>query len=115
MDIPHLEPAPKPADYASLLKQRRDLDARLADLRAAAIEQFKQRILAEAKELEIDLVELLAPLKKRRDHGREAGEVRYRDPDNPANTWSGRGRPAKWLQDYIGAGRDRDEFLDRLR
>lgn len=34
----------------------------------------------------------------------------YRDPQNPENTWSGRGRPARWLAAYEAAGRSRDEF-----
>ena len=111
MGISHIERSSAPADYASLLAQRRQLDSRLAELRTEAIEQFKQRIMAEAQELEIDLIALLAPTKRRRDQGREAAEVRYRDPDNPTNTWSGRGRPPRWLQDHIDAGRDRDEFV----
>ena len=102
---------PATAGYASLLKQRRELDARLADARAAAIEQFKQKVMAEAEELELDLASLFAPERKSRRSERISGEVRYRDPSNPANTWSGRGRPPKWLQDHLDAGRDKDEFV----
>jgi DNA-binding protein H-NS len=36
--------------------------------------------------------------------------VAFRDPANPDNVWSGRGRPTQWLQDYIEAGRERDDF-----
>lgn len=36
--------------------------------------------------------------------------VLYRDTANPQNTWSGRGRPARWLADYEAAGRNREEF-----
>jgi DNA-binding protein H-NS len=36
--------------------------------------------------------------------------VLYRDPANPDNTWSGRGRPARWLADYETQGRKREEF-----
>ncbi|MDT9002236.1 H-NS histone family protein [Paucibacter sp. APW11] len=36
--------------------------------------------------------------------------VLYRDPANPENTWSGRGQPARWLSQYIAAGRQREEF-----
>lgn len=98
-------------DYAGLLKQRRALDSKLAELRGAAIEQFRQRIMAEAAELEIDPVALLSPPKRRREIGSEPAEVRYRDPDNPDNVWSGRGRPPRWLQDRIDAGSDKDDFL----
>ena len=36
--------------------------------------------------------------------------VLYQDPANPSNTWSGRGRAARWLADYEAAGRHRNEF-----
>jgi len=36
--------------------------------------------------------------------------VRYRDPQNPENTWSGRGKPRKWLQELIDAGKDKDDY-----
>lgn len=39
-----------------------------------------------------------------------AAPVLYRDPANPANTWSGRGRAAGWLAAYEEQGRSRDEF-----
>ena len=39
-----------------------------------------------------------------------AAPVLYRDPANPSNTWSGRGRAAKWLAIYEAQGRSRDEF-----
>lgn len=37
--------------------------------------------------------------------------IKYRDPKNSENTWSGRGRAARWLAQYEKAGRKRDEFL----
>ena len=37
--------------------------------------------------------------------------LRFRDPANPGNTWSGRGRAPKWLTDLEAQGRSReDEF-----
>ena len=49
------------------------------------------------------------PSKQRKSAGSTA-PVLFRDPDNPNNTWSGRGRAAKWLADYEAQGRLRDEF-----
>ena len=43
--------------------------------------------------------------------GRASPKVTHVDPSNSSNTWSSRGRPAKWLQAYIDAGRSKDEFL----
>lgn len=36
---------------------------------------------------------------------------KYRDPSNPDNTWTGRGRTPKWLEERIATGAKLDEFL----
>ncbi|MBO9790303.1 H-NS histone family protein [Xanthomonas phaseoli pv. dieffenbachiae] len=38
------------------------------------------------------------------------GKPRYRDPNNPFNTWVGRGKRPDWLRDYLQSGRDLSEF-----
>lgn len=35
---------------------------------------------------------------------------KYRNPDNPAETWSGRGKQPRWLAAYTRQGRNLDEF-----
>jgi DNA-binding protein H-NS len=32
------------------------------------------------------------------------GVPRYRDPENPFNTWSGKGRPPQWFRDRVDSG-----------
>ncbi|WP_439373315.1 H-NS histone family protein [Bradyrhizobium sp. DASA03120] len=36
---------------------------------------------------------------------------KYRNPKNPAETWSGRGKMPRWLDPQVRAGRKLDEFL----
>lgn len=36
---------------------------------------------------------------------------KYRDPSNPENTWTGRGKQPRWLAAYTSQGRSVDEFL----
>lgn len=37
--------------------------------------------------------------------------VKYRNPDNPEETWSGRGRPARWLTEKLKRrGAKREDF-----
>lgn len=36
--------------------------------------------------------------------------VRYRDPENPGNTWAGRGRKPLWLETALAAGKDLESF-----
>ncbi len=35
---------------------------------------------------------------------------KYRHPENPKNTWTGRGRKPKWLVEALEAGADLEEF-----
>ena len=36
--------------------------------------------------------------------------VKYRHPDDPEKTWTGRGVTPKWMQALLDSGRDRSEF-----
>ena len=36
---------------------------------------------------------------------------KYRNPSNPAETWTGRGKQPRWLAGYVAQGRDVAEFL----
>ncbi|SAL80237.1 H-NS histone family protein [Caballeronia telluris] len=38
------------------------------------------------------------------------GEPRYRDPANPFNTWSGRGKRPDWLRVYLDQGAQLSDF-----
>lgn len=48
----------------------------------------------------------------RKSAGRKLGKVapKYRNPSNPKETWSGRGRQPRWLSEYTNNGRNLDEF-----
>ena len=45
--------------------------------------------------------------------GRRLGKVapKYRNPENPKETWTGRGKQPRWLAAYTAKRRDRGEFL----
>jgi DNA-binding protein H-NS len=47
--------------------------------------------------------------------GKSASKIapKYRNPDNPAETWTGRGKQPRWLAAYTGNGRSLDEFVIR--
>src|SRR3954454_66937 len=42
---------------------------------------------------------------------RRGVSAKYRNPDNPAETWAGRGRKPKWVQDKIDQGASLDDLL----
>lgn len=37
--------------------------------------------------------------------------AKYRNPDNPAQTWSGRGKHPKWMTEAMAGGRKPEDFL----
>jgi DNA-binding protein H-NS len=97
----------------------RALSAEIADelekRRASELLEARERVRTLASETGFSLAELTGePSKSRkREKVEKTGTVapKYRDPSNPANTWTGRGRVASWLADYEKAGRKREEFL----
>lgn len=103
--------------YAELLELTKKLDQEIA---AKRTEEFKVIADGIAKKVEAagftvaEVVIALQPYMAKRAAGKVtpagAAAVLYRDPANPENTWSGRGRAARWLADYEAKGRKRDEF-----
>ena len=51
-----------------------------------------------------------APAKRTRAKRAAKGVVRFRDPENPAHTWSGRGTNPAWFKAGIAAGKSKDYF-----
>lgn len=48
---------------------------------------------------------------KRRGGSTAKVPPKYRDPSNPENTWTGRGRTPLWMVAYLEAGQSREDFL----
>jgi DNA-binding protein H-NS len=74
-----------------------------------------QKILVQKAHLEERLHRIgLAEKATRSDRKRRSYppvRPKYRNPKNPAETWSGRGRLPRWLQPQLRGGRKLDEFL----
>lgn len=74
--------------------------------KAAAIAELEEK----ARELGFSLSELTgisAPKSKRR----APAVAKYRNPQNPEETWSGRGRPPRWLSGALaGSGAKLEDF-----
>jgi DNA-binding protein H-NS len=77
--------------------------------------ELTQRIVTEKATLEERLRKLQSPgedAKPERDR-RPYPKVlpKYRNPKNPGETWSGRGKRPRWLAKRLGAGSNLDDFL----
>ena len=48
---------------------------------------------------------------KKKTGVRRPAKVKFRDPNNSSNTWTGRGKRPLWLQDALSKGANLDDFL----
>lgn len=83
---------------------------------AKAIDEFadkeKAKALAaleeKAREMGFSLSELTGAARKTTRKG--AGVPKYRNPQNPEITWTGKGRRPDWVRDALSAGKSMDDL-----
>lgn len=106
---------PRPASglsFDELINKKRNLDMEIAERQDTEVETLKAKVLAVTDALGITVAELFgikADAEPRRR--KPAPKVRYRDPEHPENTWTGKGKPPKWLQEKLQQGMGKDHFL----
>jgi DNA-binding protein H-NS len=89
---------------------------KLKSLRAEVEAMIASKVAERREELQSQLSKLLEISGS--GNGRRSGHpktrtvaVKYRNPKNAVEVWSGRGRMPLWLGAEIKAGKDREEFL----
>jgi DNA-binding protein H-NS len=95
-----------------LAREKAEAEKRLAELRRAESEyddrrkkELKAQIEAMLKEEGYSAADLFgAKAAKKQSAGKPKGTPKYRHPENPDLTWSGRGRQPQWYKDHIEAG-----------
>lgn len=95
-----------------LTQLRSSIDAMVNHKRTDGRKRLIEKLSEEAKMHGFDINELFGTSDKRKKDGKAKGraDVKYRHPTVPALTWSGRGRPSRWLTDLIAKGHKRDDF-----
>jgi DNA-binding protein H-NS len=97
------------ASYSDLLKQIEDLKRQAEDVRRQELES----VIAKIKDMMAQHGITVADLSGGRGKGgKKKGAVaaKYRNPAS-GETWSGRGRPPRWLAEAEAQGKSRDAFL----
>jgi DNA-binding protein H-NS len=69
---------------------------------------LQEKIQAEKLELERRLKLLNGPVSGRRPY--PTVEPKYRNPQNPSQTWAGRGKRPRWLTAQLRSGKRIDDF-----
>jgi DNA-binding protein H-NS len=95
--------------YAELV----DAEAQIARLKIekqnAERAAVRQKLTDIAKDAGFDIHELFGKGGRR---GKGTVAVKYRDPKNPANTWTGRGRMPRWMTAALkGSRAKKEDFL----
>lgn len=72
----------------------------------------RKEVIAEIKKLaeSIDMAADVYEIDKKPARKGNKVAIKYRDPNNSENTWTGRGVMPRWLRDLLNSGRDRSEF-----
>jgi DNA-binding protein H-NS len=92
-----------------LVKLRADVDraiATLADRERKKAREAAERVAAEHGFSLAELTGIAASAKKTKSKS----AAKYRNPANPAETWSGRGRRPRWIVEAAAAGRNLSDF-----
>ena len=94
--------------YAELSHMQARIERLKIEKQNAERDELRERILAMVKEHGFEVQDLFG--KGRKGKGNVA--VKYRDPQNPENTWTGRGRMPRWIVAATKGGKaKREDFL----
>ena len=88
---------------SELKSLQKDVDKAIADYTGRKKTEAMAALEAHAKELGFSLADLTGAKKTRKSGG--PGGAKYRHPENPEVTWSGRGRKPGWFTAAIEAGK----------
>lgn len=95
------------------VKELRELKGRIDSMMATKEKterlELRAKMVALAEEAGLSLDDVLGNTRGRASKSTVA--VKYRDPENPENTWTGRGRPPNWLAEKLKKrGASKEDF-----
>lgn len=91
-------------DYKTLLQQRSELDALIAEALGREKKDAIAQVQAIVEQYGLTRDDVFAAAKGGAASARVVGEPRFRNPETGV-TWTGRGKPPKWIE-----GKDRSAF-----
>ena len=92
--------------YAELLKLEERIQAAIAAKRVEDAASTKEALRAMAEKAGFSLSDLFG----KRGGRKGSGEVKFRNPKDTSQTWTGRGRKPNWLVDAVKKGAKIDTF-----
>ena len=89
---------------------RKDIDKAIANYEKRKRQEALAAAEAAASASGYSLSELLGDVKAGKGKG-AVNPPKYRHPENPELTWTGKGRQPSWIKDAVDAGKPLDDFL----
>jgi DNA-binding protein H-NS len=86
--------------YAELLKLQERVEAAISERRVTDATTTKEQLRAMAEKAGFSLNDLFGKKGSRKG----TGEIKYRNPKDASQTWTGRGRKPNWLVDAVKKG-----------
>jgi DNA-binding protein H-NS len=94
--------------FAELSRMQVRIERLKVEKQNAKRTELRERILAMVKENGFDISDIFGKARK----GKGSVAVKYRDPQNAENTWTGRGRMPRWMAAATKGGKaKKEDFL----
>ncbi len=97
-------------DIEELKDLRKTVDRAIANYETRKRQEAISAVEQAAREYGFKLTDLLGNGKAGRGRKSDAGTAKYANPDNPEQTWSGRGRRPQWISEALESGRTLEDL-----
>ena len=92
-----------------LMKLKEDIDGEMKRREKSKLDDARKAAEEAAKKHGYSLSDILGE-GGRKSSKKPAAAPKYRNPDDPDQTWSGRGRQPAWFKDAVGKGRSAESM-----
>lgn len=97
--------------YAELRALRDRVDAAMSESQLTQKKALRSKMEALAAEAGLSLADVLGGRRGMKGAKGPKNAAKYRNPKNPSQVWSGRGRRPTWIAEAIAKGQKIDTFL----
>lgn len=96
--------------FPELQELSQDIDTELQKRRVEERKRVAGEMKGLAASIGMTVEEILGLEMARKTKTKSQAPAKYQNPDNPEQTWSGRGKKPNWLKEKLGQGRSLEEF-----
>ncbi len=82
----------------------------IAHKERSRLQEVRDQIQQLASGLNMSVEDLLSYDLKKKKPVKTIGKIKYRNPANPDQTWTGRGKQPNWLRDSLERGMNKEDF-----